>query len=80
MKGRKTVNVHEAKTNLSRLLVEVEQGHEIILARNGTPVAKIVPLPEPRKPRVLGKGRGKIWMSDDFDAPLPDDVLALFYK
>ena len=80
MKPLKTVNVHHAKTHLSRLLAEVEKGREIVVARNGTPVAKLVPFPAARGPRVLGKGRGKIWASEDFDAPLPDDVLALFYK
>ena len=76
----KAVNVHEAKTHLSRLLAEVEKGNEIILARDGKPVAKLIPFPGARKPRVFGKGRGKTWMSDDFDAPLPDDLLKLFYK
>lgn len=80
MKVAKTVNVHEAKTNLSRLLAEVEKGKEIIVARNGKPVAKLIPLPGARKPRVLGKARDKTWMSDDFNAPLPDDLLDLFYK
>ena len=75
----KSVNVHEAKTHLSRLLAEVEKGKEIILARDGKPVAKLIPLPA-RKPRVFGKGRGKTWMSEDFDAPLPDDLLDLFNK
>lgn len=75
----KAVNVHEAKTHLSRLLAEVEKGTEIILARDGKPVAKLIPLPA-RTPRVFGKGRGKTWMSEDFDAPLPDDLLDLFYK
>ena len=75
----KAVNVHEAKTHLSRLLAEVEKGNEIILARDGKPVAKLIPLPV-RKLRVFGKGRGKTWMSEDFDAPLPDDLLDLFYK
>lgn len=80
MKTVKTVNVHEAKTNLSRLLAEVEKGHEVVVARNGKPIAKIVPFPDAKKPRVFGKGRGRTWMSEDFDAPLPDDLLELFYK
>jgi len=66
-----SVNVHEAKTHLSRLLERVERGEEIVLARAGTPVAKLVPI-EPKKTRGLfGKYRGQIWMSEDFDDPLP---------
>ena len=80
MKAVKTVNVHEAKTTLSRLLVEVEKGKEIIVARNGKPVAKIIPFSDAKKPRVFGKGRGRTWMSEEFDAPLPDDLLELFNK
>ena len=74
MKGSKQVNVHEAKTTLSRLLAEVEGGREIILARNGKPVAKLVPIPQKRRFR-LGMWKGKIWMSPDFDAPLSDEEL-----
>jgi prevent-host-death family protein len=80
MKAVKTVNVHEAKTNLSRLLAEVEKGNEVVVARNGKPVAKIVPFSDAKKPRVFGKGRGRVWISEDFDAPLPDELLDLFYK
>ena len=80
MKAVKTVNVHEAKTTLSRLLVEVEKGKEIIVARNGKPVAKIVPFSDANKPRVFGKGRGRVWISEDFDAPLPDELLDLLHK
>ncbi len=65
------VNVHEAKTHLSRLLERVVRGEEIVIARAGTPVAKLVPI-EPRTTRGLfGKYKGQIWMSDDFDDPLP---------
>lgn len=72
-----SVNVHQAKTQLSRLLERVERGEEIVIARNGRPVAKIVPLArEPRKPGSL---KGLIRMSDDFDDPLPDAILASFY-
>lgn len=66
-----TVNVHEAKTHLSRLLERVERGEEITIARAGKPVARLVPT-EPKKTRGLwGKYKGQIWMSDDFDDPLP---------
>jgi prevent-host-death family protein len=68
--------VQDAKTNLSKLLARVAQGEEIILARAGKPVARLVPVSTP--PRRPGSGKGHIRMSDDFDAPLPDDVLAAF--
>ena len=67
-----TVNVHEAKTHLSRLLERVERGQEIVIARAGKPVAKLVPLEQGKRTRGLrGKYKGQIWMSDDFDDPLP---------
>lgn len=76
MKTPKQVNVHEAKTKLSQLLAEVEGGREIIVARNGKPVAKLVPFPaEVRKKLRLGTLKGKIWMSPDFDAPLSEEEL-----
>ena len=79
MKAPKQVNVHEAKTKLSQLLAEVEGGREIIVARNGTPVAKLVPIPAKKRLR-LGMWKGQIWMSDDFDAPLsPEELKAWGY-
>ena len=74
MKGLKQVNVHEAKTTLSQLLAEVEGGAEVIVARNGKPVAKLVPIRQKKRLR-LGMWKGKIWMSPDFDAPLSDEEL-----
>ncbi len=69
-------NVHDAKTNLSRLLERVAQGEEIIIAKSGRPVAKLVRLAvEPRKP---GRLKGRIRMRADFDEPLPDEVMAAF--
>jgi prevent-host-death family protein len=73
-----TVNIHEAKTQLSRLVEEVEGGREIVIARAGRPVARLVPLAAPVRRKQLGLLRGKIRVSADFDAPLPDDVLAAF--
>jgi prevent-host-death family protein len=74
----KTVNVHEAKTHLSRLLARVERGEELIIARGGRPVARLLPL-EPRSgERTLGADRGRVRISDDFDAPLPEDLLRDF--
>jgi len=71
----KVVNMHEAKSNLSRLVEEVEAGGEIILARAGKPVARLVPIRSSAR-RRLGRWKGKVQMSDDFDAPLPAEELA----
>lgn len=73
------VNVHEAKTHLSRLLARVAQGEVITIARGGKPVARLVPVEDAWTARVPGRDVGKGWVSDDFDEPLPDDVLNLFY-
>jgi prevent-host-death family protein len=72
------VNVHDAKTHFSQLLRRVAGGEEIVIARAGKPVARLVPLDAPRTPRVLGRDRGKIWIADDFDAPLPPEIRAYF--
>jgi prevent-host-death family protein len=69
------VNIHEAKTQLSRLLSRVEQGEEIIIARAGTPVARLSPISQPHGRRVLGRDQGLFAVPEDFDAPLPDAVL-----
>jgi prevent-host-death family protein len=72
------VNIHEAKTHLSRLLQRVAAGEEVTIARAGVPVARLVGV-EPKAKRPLGFARGEVWVADDFDAPLPDDLLAEFY-
>ena len=73
----KHVNVHQAKTELSKLLAEVEQGREIVIARNGTPVARLVPFPAPGPHRLrVNTWKGRIDVSGDFDAPLTDADLA----
>jgi len=73
------VNIHEAKTHFSRLLQKVAEGEEITIARAGVPIARLVAIaPEPQTRRPLGMARGKIWIADDFDAPLPEDLQALF--
>ena len=72
------VNIHEAKTHLSRLLQRVAAGEEVTIARSGVPVARLVPV-EPTSKRPLGFARGEIWIADDFDAPLPDELLKQFY-
>ena len=74
----KSVNVHEAKTHLSRLLAEVERGEEIVISRGGTPVARLLPFERPAAKRQLGMDRGLFEIPEDFDAPLPDDILADF--
>jgi prevent-host-death family protein len=74
------VNIHEAKTHLSRLLQRVAAGEEVTIARSGVPVARLVAVePEKKKIRPLGMDRGRIWIADDFDAPLPDELLKQFY-
>lgn len=72
-------NVHEAKTHFSRLLQKVAAGEEVTIARDGVPVARLVPVEAAKTPRKLGMYRGKIRMADDFDAPLPPDILAGFH-
>ena len=72
------VNIHEAKTHLSRLLEEVEAGEEVIIARNGKPVARLAPIQVIDKPRRPGSLRGRIRMSEDFDALLPDEIQKAF--
>jgi prevent-host-death family protein len=72
------VNVHEAKTHLSRLLRRVAAGEEITISRAGVPVAKMIAAKTQSKSRPMGMDRGKIWMADDFDRPDPD-LEALFF-
>ena len=74
----RTVNLHAAKTHLSRLVDQAAAGEEIVIAKAGKPVAKLVPLDRPRARRVLGSLRGRLRVPDDFDAPLPEDVLRAF--
>ena len=76
----RTVNIHAAKTHLSRLVEAAAAGEEIIIAKAGKPLARLGPIAEPRRERVLGRLRGKIVVPDDFDAPLPDQVLDAFEK
>jgi prevent-host-death family protein len=73
-----TVNVHEAKTRLSKLLERVDRGEEVIICRAGEPVARLVPARAPR--RTLGSDRGKVRIAKDFDAPLPRRVLSRFAR
>lgn len=74
----KTVTIEEAQVHLPELLALVEQGKEVIIAEGKKPLAKLSPLPhskddQTQPPRLFGEYKGQIWVSDDFDAPLPDD-------
>lgn len=73
------VNLYEAKTQLSALVDDAAAGAEIIIAKNGKPMAKLVPLRD-RPRRKPGRFKDKIWISDDFDAPLPQDIIDSFYN
>ena len=74
------INIHEAKTHLSRLVEKAAKGEEIVIAKAGKPKAKLVPFTKPgggkRKP---GRLKGKIWIADDFDAPMTEEELAQWY-
>ena len=72
-----TVNVHEAKTHLSRLLAQVEAGEEVIIARNGTPVARMVPARETGRPRP-DVFKGQVVVPESFFDPLPEEELLLW--
>ena len=69
-----TVNVHEAKTHLSRLLAQVEAGEEVIIARNGKPVARLVAVQKRGKPQ-FGSWKGRISIDERFFEPLPEEEL-----
>jgi prevent-host-death family protein len=80
MKGRgRSVNVHEAKTHFSKLLERVQAGEEVVIAKAGEPVARLVPFARPGK-RALGLDAGQGFIAADFDNPLPDDVIADFER
>ena len=72
------VNLYEAKTSLSRLVDRAAAGEEIIIAKAGKPLAKLVPLGPSARPRAPGGWEGTVRIAADFDAPLPDEVLDLF--
>jgi len=73
-----TVSIYEAKTRLSHLVDRALEGDEVVITRHGRPVARLVPARAPRARRKLGALRGRIRVAEGFDAPLPDDLLALF--
>ncbi len=72
-----TVSIHEAKTHLSRLLQRVAAGEEIIIARRDRPIARLVPIQD-RPSFTPGQFAGRIRVGDDFDDPLPDEILDAF--
>lgn len=75
----KSVGVHEAKTHLSRLLLDVQRGEEVVITRRGEEVARLVPVAPPRL-RVFGMDEGRFAVPDDFDEPLDEEILDLFEK
>jgi prevent-host-death family protein len=71
------VNMHEAKTQLSKLVERARLGEEIVIARDGEPVVRLVPIKRARGPRPIGAYAGQIKIGPDFDAPLPDDFTGI---
>ncbi len=78
MATMETINIYEAKTRLSQLVDQAAAGEDVIVSRNGKPVARITQLAAPRPKVRFGLLAGKVLIADDFDAPLPDEVLAGF--
>jgi len=78
--GSQTVNLYEAKTRLSELVDRAAAGEEIVIAKAGSPKARLVPVSRTGKPRKPGGWEGQIWIADDFDAPLPSDILKRFVE
>ena len=75
---RETVSLYEAKTHLSSLVERAARGEEIVIAKSGKPKARLVPMDDVRPLREPGRGRGKWHVGDDFDDPLPEDLIAMF--
>src|SRR5204862_2993337 len=77
---REPVSLYDAKTHLSELVEQAALGREIIIAKSGKPKARLVPLApkDTRHLRKPGLGKGRGWIADDFDAPLPPEILRLF--
>ena len=71
----KVVNIHEAKTTLSQLLESVLAGEDVVISKAGTPLARLIPYHTQKKPRSPGLWKGKVTINDDFDDPLPPDIL-----
>ena len=73
-----TVNIYEAKTQLSKLVDLASSGTDVVIARAGKPVARLTSLKDEKRLTGFGALKGKGWIAEDFDAPLPDDLLAQF--
>jgi prevent-host-death family protein len=73
-----TINIYDAKTSLSQLVERASAGEEIIIAKAGRPMARLAPLRSTRTPNLIGALAGQIEIGPDFDAPLPEDIMAAF--
>ena len=76
----KTVNIHEAKTHFSKLLRRIDRGEEVTIARDGKPIAHLIPVSDAQLARRPGSAKGKLTIRDDFDGPLPPDLERAFRK
>jgi prevent-host-death family protein len=68
------VNMHQAKSSLSRLVERALAGEDVIIARNGEPLIRLVPIPKKREPRVPGRSKGRVWMAPDFDTMSEEEL------
>jgi prevent-host-death family protein len=73
------VNMHQAKSSLSRLVERALAGEEVLIARNGRPLVQLVPVQKQRQPRVPGRGKGQIWISPDFEFT-DEEITELFER
>lgn len=78
VKSMKPVNIHEAKTHLSRLVERVQAGEEIVIAKAGKPAARLVPIEDARRPVKIGRLRTRVPVPDDFNTMFEDEIEALF--
>ncbi len=76
----RTYNIHEAKTHFSKLIERARLGEDIIVAKAGKPMVRLVPVEAPRKRRKPGSAKGLVTIHDNFDDPLPEDMLKAFYE
>ena len=72
------INIHEAKTHLSQLLSRAVLGEEIVIAKAGKPIVRLVPIEEPAEERILGQDKGLFTVPDDFNNSLPDEIISAF--
>ena len=74
------INMHQAKSSLSKLVERALAGEEIVIARKGEPLVRLVPVPKERKPRAPGRGKGKIWIAPDCFDDMSEEELDLWEK